>query len=216
MAIQYANSVQAVAMRVCKLAPDGSPLAGSATCFATDQFTRVSFTPVMEPGDEIQEKAANGVICVYFKSPNVMKKVDLQIAICNPQPEFTEILAGGTLLMGSGSPAPVLGWAAPVAGEEPNPDGVSVEVWSRAIVNGRPDASLPYWRWLFPYVKMNLDGERVLENGALANAFAGESLGNAGFADGPAGDWDQTSDSAMQYYRVATAPTGVNDYVTVT
>ena len=45
-------------------------------------------------------------------------------------------------------------------------------------VNGKPAAGQPYWHWAFPYVRVRWDGDRVFENGALANDFTGTGVGN--------------------------------------
>lgn len=220
--MDYASSIHAVALRVVKLGVDGAPLVGATNAFVTSQFTRVSFTPEYEVGEEISEKGADGTVCVYFKAPDTLKRVNVNVAICNPQPELYEMLADGSLLMGDdpdGATGPLeaeaIGWAAPLIGEEPNPNGLGLEVWSRAIVGGKMAGTNPYWRWVFPFVKLRMDGERALENGVMAHSFTGEGLGNPAFGDGPVGDWTFPTDSALQYVRTATAPTGVNDYVEV-
>lgn len=284
-----ASSIQAVALRVVSLDADGAPLVGTKTAFETSQFATVSFTPEYEAGDEIVEKGADGSICVYYKVPDTLKKVNLSVSICNPQPEISYILAGGSLLSaiasksvtnkalssnvatltanshgfqvgdvvvvtgvdatfngtftltavttntfsyaktatdvtstsatgsvsGPDHASGTIGWAAPLSGTVATPNGVGLEVWSRAIIGGKPMAGTPYWRWVFPYGQFKMDGDRVLENGAMANVFTGESLGNAAFGDGPAHDWNLGSLSAVQYALDSTAPIGVNDYFAV-
>lgn len=221
--MDYASSVQAVALRLTKLAATGAPAVGPKTSFVTDAFTRVSFTPEYEAGEEIQEKNAAGVLCTYYKMPDTIKKVNLELAICRPQPELYEFLAGGTLLMGADpdatgpEEAEALGWASPVVGAPVSTDGIGIEVWTRAIVGGRPAAVNPYWRWVFPSTQTRMSGDRVLENGQLANAFSGEGLGNLAFDDGPQNDlsFPGAAASAMYYVRDSAAPIGVNDYQAV-
>ena len=215
--MEYAASVQAVAMRAVRLDATGEPVVGDATArnaFVTNQFTRVSWTPEYEAGEEIQQKNAAGVLCVYYKMPDTVKRVNLEVAICNPQPEFSEILAGGSLLTEA---TDVRGYALPVVGDEVDTNGVGLEVWTRRIVNSRPSATHPYWRWVFPFGQFRMTGDRVLENGLTANVFSGEGLGNVNFGDGPAGDWPfpASTASAMSYAADTAAPTGVNDYVAV-
>lgn len=211
--VDYASAIQAVALRVVKLGADGAPLVGAENAYATSQFTRVGFTPQYEEGEEFTGKAADGSICLNFKLPDVLKRVNLEVAICNPQPELYEILADGSLLT---SGAETVGWASPEVGVEPNPNGLGIEVWSRAIVGGKPASVNPYFRWVFPYVKLRMEGERALENGQMAHSFSGWGVGNAEFGDGPVGDWTFPTVSAMSFARDATAPTGINDYVAVT
>lgn len=283
----YAASVQAVGLRITKLDAFGAPIPGANNAYTTKAFTKFSWTPEYEEGEEIKQTAADGTTCVYYKMPDTLKQVTCEIEICNPQPEIHEMLAGGTLL-GGGSGAPVnvtnkaltsnvatlttsaahgftvgtsvtvadvdatfngtytitavtsntfsyaktasnvvsaaatgtvqsagpIGWAAPAVGSVVNPNGVSIEVWSRAIVGGRLAAVNPYWRWVLPFVQTRLEGDRTLENGALASVFSGIGLGNAAWGDGPANDWTFGAGSAIQYARDTTAVTA-EGYFTV-
>jgi hypothetical protein len=208
-------SVSGLALRASKLAVSGAPLAGVDTAYVTSKFMTLGFTPEYTEGDEVEEKAADGSVCVYFKLPDILKRVTFTLTICAPSPELTEILVGGTLLDDGGSPPDIVGYASPLTGVESTPFGISLEVWSRAVEGGRLADPNPYWWWVFPSVQMRLSGERVLENGMLANTFEGWGVGNENFADGPGDDWPYTSASPFQYARTATFPSGVEDYITV-
>jgi len=212
MTNDHAASVQGTALRIAKLGSDGKPLVGANNCYATTAFTRLSFTPEYSEGDEIEEKAADGSVCVYYEMPSTLKRVVLELAICAPDPEIIEILAGGTILKQT---TETMGWQAPAIGSITNPNGISIEVWSRAIVGGKMAATNPYWRWVFPWTQMRMSGERVLENGAMANVFEGWGVGNGPWATGPAKDWTYSSDSAFQYARGTALPTGMPGYVVV-
>lgn len=275
----FSSSIQAVSLRVAKLDAAGAPLVGANNGFVTKAFTSVSFTPEYEEGEEITTKAADGSTCIYYKMPDTLKNVALELAICNPDPELYEIMNGGTLIngttttvnntfkaittnvatittgtahgflagdlvtvagvdatfdgtyvistvptgttftypkvnanvvstaaTGTSGKASAVGYIAPATGTDPTPNGVSVEVWSRAILAGKPAATLPYWRWVFPYVKLSATGDRVLENGAMAHTFSGDGLGNAQWSLGPANDWLYDSSTPFAYARAATAP----------
>lgn len=207
----YAASVLGAAVRVTRLNSDGTTASGASASYVLNSFIRVSFTPEYEEGDEITEKTAGGDVCVTYKAPDTLKRVNLELAICNPDPEFTEVAAGGLLLSSGGYS---VGWAAPVTGVNATPNGVSLEVWSKAIINGTAASTNPYFRWVFPYVQLRPSGERVIENGLLANTFEGFGYGNSGWGDGPQNDWVYTSDRAFAYARTSSAPTGLNGYQT--
>lgn len=213
MAQNYAASVQGVAIRAARLNVNGSTATGASAAYVLNSFTRVSFTPEYEEGDEFTEKTASGEVCVTFKSPDTLKRVNLEVAICNPDPEFTELIAGGTLLSVSGQ---TVGYAAAPTGVDALPNGASLEVWSKAIAGGIQAPVNPYFRWLFPYVQLRPTGERVIENGLMANVFEGFGLGNAMWGDGPQNDWPfpALTDRAYSYARVPTAPIGMNGYQT--
>jgi hypothetical protein len=208
----YAASVQGAVLRVTKLNADGTLVTGASGSYVTEAFMRVSFTPEYEAGDEVAEKNAQGAVCIAYKAPDTLKNVSIEVAICEPDPELTQILVGGTLLSASGK---TVGYASPSVGVDANPNGVAIEVWSYAITDGKRSAVNPFFRWVFPYVKVTPSGDRVIENGALANAFSGTGVGNSGFGDGPTNDWVFISDRPYQYARVATAPTGLQGYQTV-
>jgi hypothetical protein len=212
---EHAASVQAVALQVTKLNADGSPMQGTTTSFVTNAFMKLSFTPEYTKGIEVEEKAADGSVCVYYQADDVLKRVTLSLDICGPDPALYQMLIGGDTLMSSGSDSVALGYSAPLAGTRANPNGCAIEVWSRAIVNGRPSPDLPYWRWVFPYAKLYMSGERTMENGALANNFTGWGVGNTNYGAGAAGTWTYQTDAAFAFLQVATAPIGMNEFVTV-
>jgi hypothetical protein len=220
---EYGASVQGVAIRVTRLGPTGNLLTGPTDSYTTTSFIRVSFTPEYEEGDEITEKRADGTICVSFKAPDTLKRVTMEIAICEPDPEFTALVSGGVLLTRQATPADnstvqSVGWASSQVGEDPSRDGVAVEVWSYAVQNGKRAATNPYFHWIFPYVKVRQSGDRVIENGLLANTFEGFGLGNENFASGPDGTWEWPAVTTRPYAfaRVPWAPTGLNGFYTWT
>lgn len=200
-----ASSVQALAVRVSRLAASGAPITGNAGTYVTNKFTKFSFTPEYEDGEEIQTKAADGSVCVYYKAADVLKSVSFTIDICEPNPDLYEMMAGGSVFT---TGLDSLGWAAPTLGTVVNPNGISVEVWTRAIENGRPATTLPYFHWVMPYGLSRLDGERAMENGAMAHGFSGTASGNTGWGDGPGNDWTRTTAAPIQFDRKSTYPTG--------
>lgn len=214
MAQDYAASVQGAVIRASRLNADGTLVSGASGAYVMKSFIRVSFTPEYEAGDEVTEKAADGTVCVTYLAPDTLKRVTMEVAICNPDPEFTQLISGGTLLSSAGQS---VGYAAAATGVDANPDGAALEVWSYAVTGGKRASVNPYWQWVFPFVKLRPSGDRVIENGLLANTFEGYGLGNVGFGDGPGSPaWAFTNDRAYQYARVAAAPTATDGYVTVT
>jgi hypothetical protein len=212
----YAASVQGVAIRVTRLDASGALLTNAGDSYTTSAFLRASFTPEYEEGDEIVEKSADGTVCVSYKAPDTLKRITMEIAICEPDPELTALLSGGLLLrknLGTlGAPAnQSIGWAAPAVGDDPAGNGVAIEVWSFAVKDGKRASTLPYFYWVFPYVKLRQSGDRVIENGLLANTFEGYGLGNNTFATGPDGRWEYpvAAERPYAYARSSYAPIGL-------
>jgi hypothetical protein len=192
-----AASVRGRALRVTQLGADGAPITGTACdVYVTGGFISFQFTPEYSEGDEIEVKNAAGETCVYYKLPDTLKNVGLQMSICDPDPVLTQMLVGGEVLTAGGTSAfapagttaddlVAVGYASEMAGAVANPNGVAVEVWADAVVNGRSASRAPFWHYLFPSAAFRLDGDRVVENGNLATAFAGTGTGNEAFGSGP-------------------------------
>ncbi len=221
MAQNYAASVQGVCIRLSRLDATGAPIVGLTGSYVMDAFIRTSFTPEYEEGERITEKNAQGGVCVDYKAPDTLQRVTLELAICNPDPEVTELLAGGTLLTDTATTPNNIGYAAPEAGVDSNPNGCGLEVWSYAITGSKRAAVNPFFHWIFPKVDMRPTGDRTFENGLLANVFSGTGTGNAEFGGGPATGatawpYPAVAGRPYAYSRVPVAPTGVNGYVAVT
>lgn len=207
-----AGSVFAVRMRATRLDVDGSPHVGVKSQIVSNALIKITFTPQNEDGDEISLKNGNGDQCVYYKAPDTLKNIDFEVDMCTPDPEMQEMLAGGTVLLdGSDS----IGYAAPAVGSTANPNGVSIEAWSKAIIGGALASHLPYIHWLWPRLNLTQD-EQSLENDAAQPVFKGTGQENAGWGTGPNGDWEYESSRLWQWVREATLPDITNGYATVT
>lgn len=215
MAYDKARSVNGVALRVSRLAPDGSILPGTNSIYTQKAFMSFQFTPEVEEGEEITEKNADGSICYSSQERSTLKRVTMTLSVCSPDPELEELLLGGTIF--TGDDGEVLGYAAPEAGTVANPDGIAIEVWSRAMnESGKPMADRGFYHWVFPYGAFSPSGDRVMENGLMANEYEGWAVGNENFGSGPDGAWPFTSSAPYQYARSATAPVdqlGFSDYL---
>jgi len=232
-----AASVRGVALMATRLGPDGAPLSGG-TCdnYLTGGYISFTFTPVYVEGDEIEIINAAGEICVTYKLPDTLKNTTIGLELCDPDPVLTQLLVGGEVIVDStGALCPLpgalpddlhaVGYAAEKTGVEANPNGVALRVWASAIVNGKSANQCPYWDYLFPNVKLRLDGDRVVENGNLATVFTGIGTGNMNYGTGPnldlagvspapvsgAFDWKfpQYADRVYAYARATNAPVGL-------
>jgi len=212
---EYAASIQGVSIRVTRLDASGTLLNEPGDSYTTSAFMRLSFTPEYEEGDEITEKGANGAVCVTYKSPDTLKRITMELAICEPDTELTQLISGGLLLrknLGTyASPdRKSIGWSSPATGDDPAGNGVAIECWSHAIIDGKKASTYPYFHWVFPYAKLRLSGDRVIENGLLANTFEGYGLGNTEFSSGLDERWEYpvATERPYSYARAGWAPTG--------
>jgi len=218
---EYAASIQGAAIRVTRLDALGNLLNGPGDSYTTSAFMSISFTPEYEAGDEITQKSANGSVCVTYQSPDTLKRITMQLAICEPDTELTALISGGILLrknLGTFSSQnnKSVGWASPAVGDDPSGNGVAIEAWSYAVADGKRASVLPYFYWVFPYTKLRLSGDRVIENGLLANTFEGYGLGNDAFGTGLDGRWEfpVATERPYSYARTDWAPVGYNGMYT--
>ena len=202
----------------------GEPVIDPEASYVTKAFVSVSFTPEYNEGASIQTVNASGAKCLNYKIPDTLDSVSLELSVCAPGPEITEILAGGSILTATiGQEDYNTGWASPKlgsSGREDGSSGVSLEVWSRAAEDDHDAYQLPYWHYLFPKTTLRASGSRVIEaENAVANTFEGNASGNINFGKGPDGNWawPAATDRPFMWGRVAEddLPTTF-DYVAVT
>ncbi|WP_239405347.1 hypothetical protein [Frankia sp. Cj3] len=84
------------------------------------------------------------------------------------------------------------GYAYPTLREDPTPCGVSVEAWSRAVIDGAP-ADPPFIHWVWPRVQLWNKGARALDTSPLMSEFTGFGFQNPYWGTGPDGTWNQDS-----------------------
>lgn len=101
----------------------------------------------------------------------------------------------------------VIGYRAPEVNVDATPNGVAIEVWSRAIRDNSYDPLRPYFHWVMP--RARLVPSQAITMGAedpTTPTFEGTLEQNAQFGAGPAGDVVFPTDRIYQYCRVATIP----------
>lgn len=206
-----AATLYAVALRVARLDAAGLTPAGPNNMYVTNTLVKVTFTPVYEAGDETTKKDGQGRLCLNLKQPDTFKRVDINsVELCAEDPELVEILGGGAIIDdGTGD---TIGYAGPVVGEDPVPNGVSLEVWTKRFVDNQP-AALPFAHYVFPRAKLKPMAKTIDVN-PMATDFEGEGYANANWGNGPANDWPvgAPSDRAWQWIAEAAAPAGALGY----
>jgi hypothetical protein len=122
-------------------------------------------------------------------------------------------LTGGTspnVVIGTTTPGSNLtdiGYRAPAVGEEANPNGISLEMWTRAIDDGAYATNLPFFHWVLPRAQLRpSDAWTLSGEDPLLPGFEGTCTQNASWGSGPAEDWPYESDRVWQFARVATVP----------
>lgn len=202
-----AGSLFAIAMRLTKLAENGAPLVGAENSYRTSSLVQMESGLEYEDGDEIVQKNGAGVVCLTYKAPDTLKRGTISsLQICQPDPYVLQFLQGGRVLEGDTGN---LGYGAPEVGVESNPNGVSIELVTHAIVDG---AKAGYFWWVHPRAFVRTSGGWVKSGSdPLLPEFEGNSTQNPNWGDGPQNDWVWPSDRVWQYMQVDELPWTIPD-----
>jgi hypothetical protein len=307
-----AGSLFALGLRLGHLDAAGAPRVGPTNGYKTDALVTIGLGLELREGEEVEQLAGDGSICVYYKAPDTLKRGTIAgLEVCTPDPNVLEFVqgggvyttpgtaevqtvtitggpAGGTFtltysaqttagiaynanaaavqsalealsnlapgdLVVTGGPGPAtpyvvtfaaslgnvdqmtangagltggvtpavgvvtttpgvnpetIGYKAPLVGAQLQPNGISIEFWTRAVMDGSFPANLPYIQWVVPRAYLTPDGElTAASSDPMKPAFTGWSNQNANWGDGlTTGDWPLSSDRVWQWARVATVP----------
>lgn len=210
MANDCLAQVQVCALRVGRLGSTGAPSVGASNIYVSDALVTLTVTPEIEEGDEFLQKNGCGSLCVNYKSHDQIKRLGVELTLCTPDPELHEILSGGTRLTNGAA----VGWAIEPLSNSTAPNGVSLEFWTRRILDdGSSDSTYPYGWWAMPRVYVK-PGAKTFENGAQLSVFSGFATENANWGNGPANDWPVPSIRSIQWIPTASIPTATCGYIT--
>lgn len=211
-----AASVQLCRLRVARLDASGVPQPGADDLYVTDAMIRLNVTPEVSEGEDLELKNGCGALKVNYQEPGTYKDLGIELELAIPDPELIELIAGATLLTLGGD---TVGSMFPALRTPFNENGVSLEAWSKAIIDGQLATTKPYWRNVLPKVHQWRIGARQLDNGILATVLSGRGVENDNWYDGPANDWytlaDEDLTGPLAQVRDAGIPDAVCGYQTL-
>lgn len=204
-----AGSLFALAVRTTLLNASGAPLVGTQSSYITDALVKAEIGLTYNETEQVTQLNGTGVACVAYQAPpSVSRGAISGLQICQPDPVLKKMFLGGDIIMGS-APDPVMpiGYRAPLVNTPQNPNGMSIEMWSRAVVGSSYAGVLPFIHWVLPKVTLQPSGTwAIAADAAMVPEFEGYSEQNTGWGSGPEDDWEYPSDRVWQYARVATLP----------
>lgn len=212
MANNCARHVFVCSLRVARLTSTGAPEVGANNLYVSDALVTLTITPNISEGDEFEVKNGCGEVCVNVKDCDRLKRLDLTMGLCYPDPELLELLVGGSNVLTSGD---AVGYAFPQLGSGACPDGVSVEFWSKRYdVAGAADSTFPYEHYVMPRTFWQ-HSARTFENGPVSVELVGFATENDNWFDGPENDWPVASTRVLQSLPTNTLPTPSCGYETL-
>jgi hypothetical protein len=99
----------------------------------------------------------------------------------------------------SAGPGAAIGYQAPALGPVAAPNGVSLELWQKRMINGQQATDWPWYRIVLPKCINFHIMPRDHTNANMATIMEGQAWGNANWGNGPFGDWPL--DSTKWYQR---------------
>lgn len=202
-----AISLYAVRMRVARLNASGAPLVGADNLYVTSSMVRVDYTPTYATTDAVTKTNGRGEFCLNVPGKRKITGGTLTVEVCEDDPALIEMLAGGSVLVATGSD--IVGYQFPKS-DDPDQDLISIEVWTEAWVGTARDAALPYFWHAFPSCSLAQD-QRSLSAAPDDKTFEGTANENPNWGTGPTYDWTQDSGAFAQFVRTAVAPPAVTD-----
>lgn len=206
-----AGSLYALGVQLAKLQDNGAPLQGPLASYVTDALIKIDLGLEYEEGEEVTVKNGAGVVCLSYRAPDTLKRGTISgFQVCTPDPNVKEFLIGGTVIEDG---ANAIGYAAPQVGVNPTPNGVSIEAWTRAIIDGGYSG---YFWWAIPRAYLKLAGNLSLSGSdPLTPEFEGYCTQNPNWGDGPNNDWLWESGRVWQYVQVDALPDLTRGFRTV-
>lgn len=204
-----AGTLFALGIRVTKLDSTGLPLVGVGNAYCSDSLVKIELGLEYEDAKEVTQLNGQGIACVNYQAPFTLKRGTISgLQICQPDPNLLEFLIGGDVINDTSTPTPnQIGYRAPQVGIEENPNGVSIEAWSRAVIGSAYSRTLPFAHWVIPQAYLTPSGTWALaSDSSMLPEFEGWCGQDPAWGTGPLDDFDFPSDRVWQYVREATLP----------
>ncbi len=93
--------VQACAIRIARLASDGTTPAGATNGYVTRNLIKMSVKPEIESGQEFTIRDACGGLPVIYKDRDIIKRYSAEIEFMTSDPEVAELMVAAPLITGS-------------------------------------------------------------------------------------------------------------------
>lgn len=91
--------VKGKALRFTKVGNCGLPIEGEANSIVTDGFITVQLTKVTADAEDLEQKNANGNVCVADRTAPELKWFEVTLTLCNVDPELLPFLTNDPVVL---------------------------------------------------------------------------------------------------------------------
>lgn len=171
-------------IRVTSLNSCGLPVTGCSTV-VSDGIISVGLTKEYEDREEFFVKNGDGVFCVKETNAPVLKWINLELTLCNVDPEMYNIMTGDSLVLNDAT-SPVSTGLNTIEGAAANVN-FALEGWTRLSNNGGVACTggVEYGYFLWPWVVEGTVGDLTLENGAASFTISARTKSGGAWGTGP-------------------------------
>lgn len=185
MATQCFRSIQGLALRLTRLDSCCLPVTGTTCDYATtESFVTLNLTAEVEEPDEFIVKLANGKLCINETGCATLKRYNIEMEICNANPDLFEIVSGVTKVVNYQGDA--VGFQVDENLGECNK--FALEFWTKVVGDQCTDpitGAAQYLYWLLPCASNGRVGDVTIENGPLTWTLSGEAVPSSVWGVGP-------------------------------
>jgi len=209
------DSIKICALRVTLLDSLGNVAPGPNNYVATNRESQLQYTGNVDRGKDLFYRNGCDQPLATYKSPDLLKRFDLQVDFYSLEPAVQSIMLGAPILL-DGSDEPVgFEYAIQSCPSDASPPLTAVEAWSWSWDCDAQVPQVPYWYFLWPAVQWSSDQANVLQTDLLQPKLTGFTRRNpiwghgpyGGVVQGPAGGPHfESSTGAAAVFLTSTAP----------
>ena len=179
--------VRATNVRVTQLDDCGAVEEGTGLYVVTDGWIEARITAEYETGDEFIQKNANGDLCINERSPDALKRLNVEVDFCVMDPDIINLITGADLEM-DGSDA--VGFRRKTG---INTNNFALELWAKKSGGACEAGGQCYGYYLVPWITGATLGDLVFGNQVTTFTTMGYTQAGSGWDVGP---WDVIGDPA--------------------
>jgi len=172
-----------VRMRLTRLDECGAPVVGACSTVTTGGAVSVGVEPTYRDADEIEEVNGAGELCVVDRIAPQFKWDELEIVLCNIDPDAWNIITGGALVLDDTAVTPQTVGFRQQAGLPAS--NFALEIWTKVTGQACAAGEVQSGYWLFPWIAQGTVGEFEFANAALTLTLNAISSGNSPWGVGP-------------------------------
>lgn len=171
-------------LRITRLDECGNPVEGLCSQVNTTGFILVTDTANYLDPEDITQPNANGDLCVDDQSDPALRWLDLEIQLCNIDPDLVSMMTGDPVVLDDAVAPETVGYR--IDSALTGSANFALEVWSGVPSEVCTTGGFPLFGYhLFPWVKQARYSERSVANAPYTITLTARTQAGSPWANGP-------------------------------